>query len=101
MRNTIIRYGVAAFIARVALGLFFVAVQASSPGEGAMILALDVPTIAAIFAFSFFARWPERITDAYDVTFHVFGVITWSVLGCLIGWAVNKYRSRSATAGAG
>jgi hypothetical protein len=93
VKTTIIKFGLVALLARVVLGLFFVAVQASSPGEGAMILLLDLPTLAAEFASSSLTGWPEGITDAYDITFHVFGVITWFLLGCLVGSLIARYRS--------
>ena len=52
---------------------YFLLVQLSSPGEGAMIVLLAIPTLAVLFIAGSVFGWPGGVTDAYDSTFLGFG----------------------------
>lgn len=88
--NLPLRCALGASVARVLLGAAFVLVQLSSPGEGAMIVVLDIPTLAVLFTVGSVFGWPCGVTDAYDLTFLGFGLMSWFLLGLVIGTLVQR-----------
>ncbi len=79
---------------RILLGAFFMLVQWSSPAEGGMIVLVDLPTLVFEFGWSYIFGWPTAVVDAFDLTFHAFGLVTWFLMGAALGWLVSVINKR-------
>ena len=97
MTNLAFRFALGAVVARLLLAVVFLLVQFLSPGEGGMTVILDIPTHAVLFVIAFLFGWPEGVTDAYDATFLGFGLITWLLLGLVIGIPFQRVAGRTGT----
>ena len=89
-------FGLGAVVLRLLLAGVFLLVQVSSPGEGGMVVLFDLPTLGVLFLVSSIIQWPEGVTDAYDLPFLGFGLVTWFVIGLVIGIASQWITRRSS-----
>jgi hypothetical protein len=92
--HPVLKFGSVFLLLRLFVGIFYVIVQASSPGEGAMILLTDVPALALGFLWSAIFRFPDAFVDAYDPIFHAFGGLAWFLIGASIGFFAAKRKAR-------
>lgn len=70
-------------------------IQMAAPGEGGMVVVFDVPTLAVMFLLQSGLGWPDGVTDAFDLTFHAIGLMSWFVLGLGIGFIAQRYVRRT------
>ncbi len=94
MRSELI-WALCAFIGRILLGSFFVVAERSSR-EASIIILADVPTLVTSFTLNRIIGWPEGFVGSEDISFSLLGLLTWTLLGFVIGVCTNRGRARAA-----